>query len=84
MDCNHAARVARTSFKLKVLTSSACWPMQFDQHGSTSTSGRAVRPEAIICLLRGKAFESSQNRQRAAACFKQALGLDAYCYDAFR
>jgi len=38
----------------------------------------------MVCLLRGRAYEACQNRQRAAECFKEALRIDAYCYDSFR
>jgi hypothetical protein len=36
---------------------------------------------ASICLMRGKAFISLQNRVRAAYWFKEALKKDSCCYE---
>jgi hypothetical protein len=36
-------------------------------------SGLDVSTYAAVCLLRGKAFEALDNRQRAIACYTSAL-----------
>uniref|UniRef100_A0A383WBY8 Uncharacterized protein n=1 Tax=Tetradesmus obliquus TaxID=3088 RepID=A0A383WBY8_TETOB len=45
--------------------------------------GLDVSTYAAICLLRGKAFEALDNRQRAIACYTSALHADPFCQEAF-
>eukprot|EP00882_Tetradesmus_deserticola_P033005 GHRQ01037665.1.p1 GENE.GHRQ01037665.1~~GHRQ01037665.1.p1 ORF type:complete len:203 (+),score=102.44 GHRQ01037665.1:444-1052(+) len=45
--------------------------------------GLDVSTYAAVCLLRGKAFEALDNRQRAIACFTSALHADPFCQEAF-
>ncbi|GAX80885.1 hypothetical protein CEUSTIGMA_g8320.t1 [Chlamydomonas eustigma] len=45
--------------------------------------GPLISESAILCLLRGRAFEAFQNRTQAVVWYKEALKRDAYCYDAF-
>ena len=39
--------------------------------------------ESSINLLRGRIYESLENRGLAAECFREALRADVYCYEAF-
>ncbi|XP_059163066.1 cell division cycle protein 16 homolog isoform X2 [Physella acuta] len=39
--------------------------------------------ENSICLLRGKIYEAMDNRSLAADCYREALKLDVYCFEAF-
>ncbi|KAK2165875.1 hypothetical protein NP493_1345g00047 [Ridgeia piscesae] len=39
--------------------------------------------ESSINLLRGKIYESMENRNLAVECFTEALRTDIYCYEAF-
>ena len=39
--------------------------------------------DSAINLLRGKVYESMNNRGLAALCFREALRLDVSCYEAF-
>ncbi|KAK3783246.1 hypothetical protein RRG08_022006 [Elysia crispata] len=36
-----------------------------------------------ICLLRGKIYEAMDNRSLAADCYREALHLDVFCFEAF-
>ncbi len=46
--------------------------------------GVSIDLRAVAHLLRGRAHEGLENRTRAAECYRQALEVDPYCYDAFR
>nr|KAI8751246.1 putative cell division cycle protein 16 [Biomphalaria glabrata] len=39
--------------------------------------------ENSICLLRGRIYEAMDNRILAADCYREALRLDVYCFEAF-
>ncbi|XP_035828816.1 cell division cycle protein 16 homolog isoform X3 [Aplysia californica] len=39
--------------------------------------------EKSMSLLRGKIYEAMDNRSLAADCYKEALRLDVYCFEAF-
>lgn len=45
--------------------------------------GGSVSTAATVCFLRGRAFEALENRARAISCYRDALQLDPYCYEAF-
>lgn len=49
----------------------------------TSEDKNLARWLGAIKLLKGKLYESSDNRQMAQACFKEALQQDIYCFEAF-
>lgn len=40
--------------------------------------------ESSIFLLKGQLYEAMDNRGLAAECFREALRLDVYCYEAFQ
>lgn len=40
--------------------------------------------QSALQMLKGRVYEKLDNRTRAADCFKQALRLDVYCYEAFQ
>ncbi len=42
-----------------------------------------VNIRSAISLLRGRAFLALENRTKASYWFKEALRIDAYCYEAF-
>lgn len=57
---------------------------QQDEQRSCHQLGSSVSPQAVVWLLRGRAHEALEDRTRAAACYREALQQDPYCYDAFR
>ncbi|GBG32886.1 Anaphase-promoting complex subunit 6 [Hondaea fermentalgiana] len=66
-------------------TSTAPRPAQSTQKDSqTGQRGTGqVNPIAMLCLLRGRVYETLDNRPRASKWFKAALVCDIYCYEAF-
>jgi len=42
-----------------------------------------INPIAMLCLLRGRVYETLDNRPRASKWFRAALVCDIYCYEAF-
>ncbi|KAF8071217.1 APC6 [Scenedesmus sp. PABB004] len=52
-----------------------------DEQGRSQ--GHDVAAAAAVCLLRGKAYEALENRQRAIASYKAALQADPFCQEAF-
>jgi anaphase-promoting complex subunit 6 len=45
--------------------------------------GEETNLVASMCLLQGRAFEATENRERAARWYYAALRCDVYCFDAF-
>ncbi len=39
--------------------------------------------QSCINLLRGRVYEAMDNQNLAAECFREALRLDVFCYEAF-
>lgn len=63
--------------------SSCMPPCMLAQDAHRKQLGGSVSTAATVCYLRGKAFEALENRARAISCYRDALHLDPYCYEAF-
>lgn len=52
--------------------------------GSLEVQGQEISLQAAMLLLRGKAYDALENRQRAMRWYKAALRADPFCYEAFK
>lgn len=70
----HSSRLNHNSHQQQV---------KFKQIESPPAEKNVNRWLGAIYLLKGKLYESSDNRQMAQACFKEALLHDIFCFEAF-